>query len=485
LEVLCSNPAQHSTQHQQQGATHSDSGGSRRGSNGSTSSRHGSSDIRRFCGVSELHKGALCILAAALYCGDICWDLGDVLTAADAAVGYAGAAVLSQPELLLNIVRLYSQVEQQLLSDLQQQQVLQLQATAGDPTAAALGVGGMEGIRAAPAPPAAIVHALERVTLAQLASLKPDDVAVGWMLGQAAVVPSAVRLLLQLWMQQLLVAPGALPAAATAGEPGAALSQQQQLREEVSEQQQELCRAVLAALQQQPAAMAAVLQLLHSGLDPQQQQQGQGLQAASAWLAVLTVALSTSSEQLARALSSCAQQQHSLLPQEPAAGDNDTASSCSILQQLLLGGSSSSLVAAAAGGGGRTGGLLQLTRKVLMSACTGSWASSWCSCHLLLACCNSLTAVAAAVSSGAVATLGGGGADKQEQEQWLLQQGVQQVRCAWLLVPAFGWTLHNPEPLGVAVYAQHTALSAAGSVPAARLAPLGSTCMLYMLADSM
>jgi hypothetical protein len=429
LELLCTSP-NNSTQQQQQGwSRHGSSSGGRSGSSGS-------SDIRRFCGLSELHKVGLCLVAAALYCGDLCWVLGDVLTAVDSAVGHAGPAILSQPDVLLNIVRLYAQAEQQLLSDLQQQEVLQL-GTAGEAAAAAGGGGSM--LAAAPSPPGAIVHAVERLSAGQLASLHPGDVAAGWVLGLAAVLPGAVRLLLQRWMQLLLAAPA--PAAGH----DAVVSQQQQQQQEtmrgLSDQQVELCQAILSALQQHPAAVPAVLQLVQSCVDPPQQQQQQQQQAA-AWLAVLTSLLVSSSEKLTGAIRAQAEQQQQQLV-DGGLNTEGYDKTCVTLQLILLAnpGSPTPAAAAAAGtvavgvsGFGVVGthmsssGLLHLTRKVLMSLCTAGWVSRWGCCHLLFACSSCLTAVAAAISCGQAAAAVCGNDDKLEVEQALLQQGVQQVR---------------------------------------------------------
>jgi hypothetical protein len=459
LQILAS-PAASSAQSQQQqqvGAVrqeHGSSGGRRRGSNGSS----GSSDIRRFYGVSELHKALLCVAAAAMYSEDCCWNLQDVLTALDAAVGHAGPAVLSQPELLLSITRLYAQVEQQLLLDMQQQDVLQLQAgqdgMSESATAAAAAAGMMvsgcqHGQLAAPPAPAALLAALERMNAGQLSSLHPLDVAAGWMMSHADVLLGAVRLLLQRWMQLLLtsaavqVPPGmqgdAAAGANRAADKGVAVpQQQQQMFGELSEQQQELLQAVLAALQQQPAAVVFVLHLVRDCMDPQQQQHQVH---TAAWLAVLSAVLASSSNKLESSIMLQAQQQQQYSTAAHSTAD-DINSSFTMLQVLLAGQFHNSMPAQNAGynkNSGNSGSssngirLLQLTSKILMSStCTASWVNTRSSCLLLFACSSCLGAVAAALSTGAAGAAAttsacAEGGNKRELEQLLLQQGCQQV----------------------------------------------------------
>lgn len=416
LELLCTNPNA-STQQQQQQFYHQ-GGSQQQGNSGSggrrgiSSSSNGSADIRRFCGVSELHKASLCVVAAALHAGDICWGLGDVLTATDAAVGHAGPAMLSQPELLLSITRLYAQVEQQLLLDLQQQEVLQLQAaerhgySSQAPAAAAASL----------PPPAAIVHVLGKMSAAQLSVLRPDDAAAEWLLGQAAVLPGAVRLLLLHWMQLLLLPPPAATSstAAASGQAADAGSVQQQWRKE---QQQNLVSGLLSALQQQPAAVSTVLQLVEDCLQPQQQQQQR---QAAAWLAVLGSLLTSSSNSVAGAVRSQQWQQ------EMTAGAEGSGRASVTLLSLLLGSQANADTDAAGGGLRAQAGcsLLLLTCKVLASA---GWDSSWGCCYLLFACSSCLIAVAAAVASEAAAAVC---AQAKDAEQRLMQQGIQQVRRA-------------------------------------------------------
>lgn len=440
-----------------------------------------SGDIRRFCGISELHKAALCVVAAVLYSGDLCWELCDVLVALDAAVGGAGPAILSQPDLLLSVVRLYAQVEQQLTSDLQHQQHQLHTDHAVAFETADLAADSMHD-QAPLCPPAAIVRALGRMSAAHLTQLQPGDVAAGWVLSQPTVLPGPARLLLQQWMQQLLAPQAAAAQAGTGGaRPGTALGstqtppaaaasqsvdgstqghfqhqkqqqqgkQKQQQDEHLSQQlqlQQQadgLWEALLAALLQHPAALSAVLRLLQDCLENLHQQRAH----AAAWMAALTAVLL---QVVGRG--------EALTNTTPFNQQNQQLQGSAYALQLLLCGDSGNLpaegnlpagAAAAAASADTAGGLhgsnkhsmglMLLTMKALTAMAAG-WPSSWGQVHLMLATSKCLTAVAAALSSVAVS-----GAVRQQEggQQWLLQQGEQQVSeqqlvfgCVWVATRA-------------------------------------------------
>jgi len=62
-------------------------------------------------GVSDVQRAALCIVAAPVRAGDPeGWALQDVLTALNAVVAAAGPGMLSQGDLLVSIISLYSMV---------------------------------------------------------------------------------------------------------------------------------------------------------------------------------------------------------------------------------------------------------------------------------------------------------------------------------------------------------------------------------------
>ena len=323
--------------------------------------------------------------------------------------------------------------------------------------------------------PAAILHALSRMSALQLTHLHPSDAAAGWILAQAAVLPGAVQLLMQQWMQQLVAPQDNSVAVCNSGAaliaaPGAAGAQgaqcegpreQHQQQQELSLQQRELLDALLAAVVQQPAAVSAMLLLLQDVLEiqqskqQQQQQQQQPQQQQqhgqlAAWLAVLTAVLQQCCAQIDAA--TALQLQHFRQQQQTVAGACHTESTHAILQLLLFGSSSSGLamggtsVAHINSSTGRATSdsnssmaravsclsLLQLSSKAIMTCtATAGWFSSSSSSLLMVACSNCLTAVAAACSNGAAAAVAAAaGAGKQDLERLLLQQGVHQVGFA-------------------------------------------------------
>jgi hypothetical protein len=408
-------------------------------------------DIRRFCGISELHKAALSIVAAVLRCGDACWALADVLTALDAAVGGAGPGILTQPDILLQVVLLYCQTEQQLAADLAQQAV-QLDAVllVDVPQQQQQGVAGSGSLgnavalaaAAAQLPvPSCILHALEKCGRSLPGSLQPDHAAAQWIVAQAAHLPGAARLLLQRWLAVLLPATcssteAAAAAAAASGGSGSAAGatqmqqsyaeaasleqQQQQQQQRQQQQQEERCAAIVTLLLKFPGALQLAVQLARSCLEAKQQQQQQQQQQLVGWLCILTAAL----QSLGSSSSSAAWDYLSYVSMQGVKGANQLSSSSMRLQQLLLGPS----------------GVLELLKRCLLAA-AGSAVSSWRSSLVVWACSSCLLAAvdAAAAAAAAAAAEEAGSSEAVAArlllQQQLLQYGIQQVsrRCVMSL----------------------------------------------------
>lgn len=386
-------------------------------------------DIRRFCGLSELHKAALCIVAAVLRCGDFCWAWSDVLTALDSAVGTAGHGIMSQPDLLLQTVLLYCQAEEQLAAELSQQAVQQDSVLLTDVlqqqqygTGVSIASAAALAAAAAQLPvPGCILHALEKLGRSLPGQLSPNHPAAQWMLARAGQLPGAVQLLLQRWLAELL--PGS-----TAGSTINTVQAEAPARADIHQQ---ACAAIAGALMQHPAVSPVVLKLARSCFDNKQQLQLAG------WLCVLTSTLYSSSSGNSGSGSdgsnSFGYQYYVGL--QGASGSSlcssttSSSSSFGLVQQLLL---------------GRTG-VLELCRRVLLST-AGTVSSCWSSGYLVL-CCNSCL-LAAVVAVGATARHDGADATAaatagaladavrntvaawQQLSQQLLQHGIQQVSGA-------------------------------------------------------
>jgi hypothetical protein len=412
-------------------------------------------DIRRFCGVSELHKAALCVVAAVLRCGDSCWAWQDVLTALDAAVGSAGPGILSQPDLLLQIVLLYCQIEQQLAGDLAQQAV-QLDAVllVDIPQQQQQGLGAAGGsssngravalaAAAAQLPmPSNILHAVEKLGRSLPNGLHPGHTAAQWIVAHSGQLQGATRVLLQRWLAALLPAcansstESAAAAAAGSGSSGAVGTGQMQQGtpavdapgvQQQQQQQEEGCAALVGLLLKFPGALQVAVQLARSCLEAKQQQQQ--LQLAS-WLCILTATLhsvGSSTSGSSSSSSGCDPNEWEYLSYVSLQGAGSNANAGSIssssvgLQQLLLG----------------PAGVLELCKRSLLAA-AGSAGSSWGSSLVVLAC-NSclLAAVNAAAAAAAAGDEGSGSVDgsyavRQQLEQQLLQYGIQQVRAPYV-----------------------------------------------------
>jgi hypothetical protein len=398
-------------------------------------------DIRRFCVVSELHKAALCIVAAVLRCGDSCWAWHDILTALDAAVGSAGPGILSQPDLLLQIVLLYCQTEQQLAGDLADQAVqLDTVLLVDVPQQQQeLGAGGSSSRAVALATAAAqlpaasnILHAVEKLGRSLPAGLHPEHTAAQWIVAHAAQLPGAARLLLQRWLAALLPAcahsssadsAAAAAASSSSGAPGTAQAQQGMCEvgaagvQQQQQQQQEGCAALVDVLLKFPVALQLAVQLSRSFLEDKQQQQ-----QLAGWLCILTAALHKFGNSTGGSSSSSSSgpdqwEYLSYVSLQGAGVSGNIGSSSSVrLQQLLLGPS----------------GVLELCKRSLLAA-AGSACHSWGSSFVVMACSSCLlaavtAAAAAAVGLGEEAARGDACAVRQQLEQQLLQYGIQQVR---------------------------------------------------------
>jgi hypothetical protein len=406
-------------------------------------------DIRRFCGVSELHKAALCIVAAVLRCGDSCWAWQDVLTALDAAVCSAGPGILSQPDLLLQIVLLYCQTEQQLAVDLAQQAVQLGTVLLVDVPQQQQGLGAAGGgssssravalaAAAAQLPvPGSIMHAVEKLGKSMPNGLQPEHSAAQWIVAHAGQLPGATSVLLQRWLAAILPAcvnsstdSAAAAAAGTgngnSGAPCTGQTQQQGTSAVgaavVQQQQQEVCVALVGLLIKFPGALQMAVQLARSCVEAKQQQQQQQQLQLAGWLCILTAALhslgSSSTGSSSGSSGGCDPSELEYLSYVSLQGTGCNSSSSSVgLQQLLLGPS----------------GVLELCKRSLLAA-AGSAGSSWGSTLVLLACNSCLLAAVNATAAAAAAAADeevGSGVEcynmRHKLEQHLLQYGIQQV----------------------------------------------------------
>lgn len=380
-------------------------------------------DIRRFCGISDMHKAALCVVAAAVRSGGVCWSWLDVLTALDAAVGNAGPGMMSQPDLLYNIVQLYCQVEQQLAADLASQQYsiahsdgVMLTDQQQQQQYLTNGTGGVQGgfevaVQQLPVPNA-VLHVLQKLGTA-MPQLQPDEITAQWILARATQLPACVQQLLQRWMAALL--PKATSAAAFNDSNAATSCPQAAAVLEVK--QQELSAALIAALARYPSAVKEALLAAKQCLEEKQQLQLAG------WLTVF-----------AGVLVSCSSGSHPHTPHSPhdylavisyqsiskhtsnSAGRASSNSSSMIqLPDLVYGPS----------------GLLELLRRSLLASLSAAASSVRASC-VVVGCNTAL--LATVIAAGAAASAGGanggvaGDAGSCSGER-LLQQGMQQVRC--------------------------------------------------------
>jgi hypothetical protein len=376
-----------------------------------------------------------------LRCGDACWAWQDVLTALDAAVGSAGHGILSQPDLLLQIVLLYCQTEQQLaaelaqqavqldsvlLVDVPQQQQQQLGAAGGSSSQ-----GRSVALAAAAAQlplPSYILHAVEKCGRSMPAGLGPEHTAAQWVVAHAAQLPGAARMLLQRWLAALLPARTSTEAAAAATSNGSAagIAQAQQgtskAVDEQQQQQEEGCAALVGLLLKFSGALQLAVQLARGCLEAKQQQQLAG------WLCILTAALHSlgmGSSTGGSSSSGSKDAEWDYLSYLSVQGTGCEAviagsSSSSVrLQQLLLGPS----------------GLLELWKRSLLAA-AGLASSSWGSSMVVWACSSCLLAAVDAVTAAAAAAAGPGQEDagssvavglRLQMEQQLLQYGIQQV----------------------------------------------------------
>lgn len=377
--------------------------------------------------MSDLSKGALCIVAAAVRSGDICWSWQDVLITLDAVVAHAGPGVLSQSDLLYNIVLLYIQVEQQLAADLvsqqcsmicsdgvllsdqqQQQQYMTYAGASGDPqtTAAAAAVAGRGlspidlAVQHLPTP-SAILHAIQKAATTLPTSQPEDDIAQ-WVLARAMQLPAAAQQLLQRWMLLLLPAP---PAAAAAGDSGSCNGTSQSLEAQLQlQQQQQVSASLMSVLGMYPTALVEVLHTAKQCQESKQQQQ-----QLAAWLTVITGAVQSSSSHSSSGNYLAAVSRHVYAARYNTDGGAQTAGSSSstswtLLPELLLGPS----------------GTLELLRRSLLGHLSAAASSIGASC-VIISCNNALLAVMLWASDG------GGVLSDQGVMRQLMQQGIGQV----------------------------------------------------------
>jgi hypothetical protein len=381
--------------------------------------------------VLDVQRAALCIMAASLRSGDPGgWALRDVLTALNAVVAAAGPGMMSQGDLLVSIISLYSMAERQHVAELSGQQGMALDVTVGQQQECWQGIdltSSLPAVAAAPTVtqlvphPAAVFHAVEKMGT-HLPGLPPSCEAAQWVMINAGQMPAAAAVLLGRCMAAVL------PAGFDAQLASQGQQQQQHQADEGGQEvvSQSASTALVDILRGAPAAQVVAVRLCRQRLDEQQ------LCQVIAWLSALTAA------RQAPAISSSSCQ----VPELSVWAGHSTGNSSHQLQELLMGPT----------------GLLELLRRCLLQhslsqhmqdisgGISSTPATTRNSCRLLLmtACARCLTAVLLASEAALAPSTTEQGATLQEMIQ---QQALEQVSpgSSLLGIHHFWLIWHSPQ----------------------------------------